>query len=122
MAQNWNIDPKSGDYVMKGGAPEQTDSLTIPAYIRLKTQRGGWMYAPDAKYGSQFHKIAKRRTTQDATFIENLAADALAPIVEDNRANEIEVATTQSARHGIGMEAIIQDARGRVDKLNLPSI
>lgn len=34
MGQNWEIDPVTKDYVMKGGAPVNTDSLTIPAYIR----------------------------------------------------------------------------------------
>ena len=123
MAQNWNQNPASGDYVMVKGAPEQTDSLTIPAYIRLKTKRLTWLYAPDTSYGSDFHLIKKRRTDQNPTLIENVAASALQPIVDDGRAREISVTTTVATRSGVGLETKIADASGQnIERLVLPAI
>lgn len=122
MAQHWNRDPKNGDYVMVGGAPQQTDSLTIPAFHRMKTKRKTWLYAPDDNYGSDFHLIDKRRTTEDASFVENIGAAALTPIVDDGRSSGIEINTIAVARHGIGLETKITDASGNVQRLVLPSI
>lgn len=122
MAQNWEIDPKTGDYVMEGGAPKQTDSLRIPAYVRLKTPRTQWLYAPDERYGSDFYTIKKRQTTRDASQIETVAANALQPIADDGRARSIEVEATQVARHGVGLETKIVEASGRLDNLSLPSL
>lgn len=120
--QNWNIDPKSGDYIMKGGAPEQTDSLNIPAYIRLKTPRLGWMYAPDDKYGSDFNTLKKRQTTRDASHIETIAANALQPIADDGRAKAIDINTVVISRSGVGLETKMFKANGKMDKLILPSL
>lgn len=120
--QNLSIDPKTGDYILSKGTPVETDSLTIPAYIRLKVKRTQWLYAPDTDYGSDLYTIKKRRTTEDASFIENIAAGALQPIANDGRASSIEVTTVQVARHGIGLQADIADARGVVERIVLPAI
>lgn len=122
MAQNWNIDPGKRDYKLANGAPEQTDSLTIPAYIRLKARRGRWMYAPNSIWGSNFYLIQKRKSTQDASFLENLAADALQPIIDDKRAKEITVSTTVVSRHNVGMQVDIVDASNEEQSITLPSI
>lgn len=122
MAGNLNLDPKTGDYILENGSPQETDSLTIPAYLRLKTQRTRWLYAPNEDYGSDFYLVQKRRTDQDTTFIENIAIAALNPITQDARANRIDVETVAVARHGIGLRTVIYDARGNVEELVLPSI
>lgn len=122
MGQHWEKDPNSGDYVMEGGAPKQTDSLRIPAYYRLKISRSKWLYAPNAQYGSDFYLLKKRRSNQDASTVENTAAAALQPIADDGRASSIEITTTQTARNGVALEAIITDAEGNPEKLVLPRI
>lgn len=121
MNQNWQIDPMKGDYVMSGGAPVQTDSLTIPAYIRIKTQRSKWLYAPDANYGSNY-ALVRKRDNSTASTLETIGADALRPIVDDGRANRIDVTTVAVARHGIGQKIDILDARGRLQTLILPTV
>lgn len=122
MSQNWNIDPKSGDYVISGGAPEQTDSLKIPAYIRLKTRRLQWLYAPDDDFGSDFHNIKRNRSSQDPTLVENTAARALQPIVDDGRSSQIDVETTFSNRHNVAIDTRITDARGEVEEITFEGL
>lgn len=122
MAQNWNINPKTGDYVMVGGSPQQTDSLLIPAYIRLKTRRTQWLYAPNTEYGSDFYLVKKRRTNENASTIESIGARALQPMIDDSRASQIDITTTAVARQGLQLETDITDARGKSETLILPQI
>lgn len=122
MPQSWLIDPKTGDYVLQGGAPKETDSLEVPAYFRLKIPRKGWMYAPDDKFGSDFHTIKKRQTTKDATQIETIAGNALQPIADDGRARSIEVNAIITSRQAVGLQAKIVKANGQLEQLVLPSL
>jgi phage gp46-like protein len=120
--QNWDLNEKTGDYLMEGGAPKQTDSLRIPAYMRLKVRRRGWLYAPDVKYGSDFWTVKKRQTSRDTTAIENTAARALQPIVDDGRASFVLVDNDGIARSGVGVKCKIVAASGREDQLNLQGL
>jgi phage gp46-like protein len=119
---SWKIDPNSGDYVMTGGAPVDSNSLQIPAYYRLKIERTQWLYAPDNKYGSDLYKLQKNFTTGDAGFIETVMNRALQPIVDDGRAAQIEVTATVRGRHAVGLETKITDAQGNVETLTLKGI
>ena len=114
---NWDLDPKTGDYVMQGGAPKNTESLAIPAYFRLKISRNRWLYAPDTDYGSDFHLIKKRKTNGDASDIENIAARALQPLIDDGRAQSITIRAQQQVRHGVGIQVNIVDQEGDVQEL-----
>ena len=122
MSQNWDLDPSTGDYVMEGGSPVNTESLTIPAYIRLKVKRGTWLYAPDATYGSDLYLIKKRRTTQSPTNVETAAAAALQPLLDDGRASEIDVTAIVATRNAVGLQTTIIDARGEPVLLEIPSL
>lgn len=122
MAQNWDFDPATGDYVMKGGTPVETDSLRVPAYIRLKTKRSQWMYAPDKKYGSDFYTLVKRQTNRDTTIIENTAARALQPIADDGRAARVDIENDVVARHGVGIKVRLIGAGGERENLNLTGL
>lgn len=120
--QSWDLDEKTGDYKMSGGAPVETDSLRVPAYLRLKIRRQGWMYAPDTAYGSDFWQIKKRQSTRDSTSIENAAARALQPIANDGRASSFTIDTDAVARNGVGLKIKIVEASGELDQLNLQSL
>lgn len=115
MSQNWSIDPQKKDYILNHGAPVNTDSLTIPSYIRLSVKRTQWMYAPDVNYGSDYYLVQKRRSTQDSSQFENIAAKALQPIVDDGRSSGISVTTQVLSRGGIGMQVTVTDARGQFE-------
>lgn len=120
--QNWEINPDTGDYVMEGGAPKQTNSLRVPAYIRLKTPRGGWMYAPNETYGSEFRSIQKRLSTVNSSNVEGAAARALMPLANDGRASEIDISLNGTSRHGVGLNVTLRDQRGQIEQLQLSSL
>lgn len=122
MSQSWNLDPTKGDYVMDGGAPEQTDSLTVPAYFRLKTKNGKWLYAPDNKYGSKFYTVLKRPVNNSNLTLENIAAQALQPMADDGRASQIQVDVVENQRNGTALQISITDASGEVETATFSGI
>jgi phage gp46-like protein len=122
MAQNWDIDPATGDYLQTGGAPIETDSLRVPAYYRLKIKAGKWMYAPNDAYGSTFNEIKKRQTGRDSSRVENAAAVALQPILDDGRAVSITIESLSANRNTVSLRAYIERQRGVVDQLEIPSL
>ncbi len=82
-----------------------------------------WLYAPDDKYGSDLYLIKKRRTdTSGNSLVENTAARALQPIIDDGRASEISVDTTQASRNGVGLDIELIDAEGSSEQFVLDPI
>lgn len=119
MTQYWDLNPVTGDYLQVGGLPVETDSLRVPAYYRLKVKRKKWLYAPNDLYGSDFHLINRRQTNSDGSLVEDTGGKALQPLLDDGRAQIIDVETAAVARHGIGINVKIISAAGRQDELNL---
>jgi len=113
--QSWNIDPSTGDYVNNNGQPDQTNSLNVPAYFRLKISRLQWMYAPDSKYGSDYYTLKKRPAINGNQRIENMTVKALQPLVDDGRASSIQADVTENDREGIVLTTQITDATGEVE-------
>lgn len=107
---------------MSGGAPEQTNSLKLPAYYRVKIKRGQWLYAPDSSYGSDYHTLKKRPSINSNSLLENIGANAVQPIVDDGRAKSIEVQVTENGRHATGLKCKIIDASGQVELVTFPGI
>lgn len=112
----WQIDPSTGDYVVLSGSPVEDTTILTSAYIRLKTRRTQWLYAPDTNYGSDFYK-SHARILQTAT-LENYATKALNPLVTTNRAQSVSVATTAAQRGAIQLSAQIIDSSGQPQVLN----
>lgn len=117
--QTWDINEGTGDYRMEGGAPVETDSLRVAAYIRLKVRRTKWLYAPSNDYGSDFFQIKKLQSTRDASQVENAAARGLQPLANDGRAKSITIDTDEMKRNGVGLKIKIIEANGTVGTLNL---
>lgn len=133
MSQSWDIDPKTGDYIMAGGQPVQTDSLRVPSYFRLKGHRkgfrqrdgtpGGWLYAPDKKWGSAFWtQVGTRISTRDTTKLETTAQQALQPLADTGRASKITLDVLGAGVGNISLRAKIVETNGNVDQLNMPSL
>lgn len=121
----WEIDPTTGDYTQELGDAVLTDSLTIPAFFRLKIRRTQWLYAPNDEYGSDFYLLKKRFNGGDVGNIADVAERALQPMLDDKRAKSIDVVvdeTQLALRSNSSMEIDILDAQGQVETLNLPSI
>ncbi len=119
MAQYWDINEKTGDYLQSAGSPIQTNSLRVPAYIRLKVRRTQWMYAPNKEYGSDFYRVQKRQTNRDTSAIENIAAKGLEPLTADGRAQRIDIDFEAVARHAVGIKVKIISADGQIAELTL---
>ena len=120
--QTWNLDPTTGDYVMTNGAPQQTDSLLVPAYIRLKTPNTKWQYAPDTTYGSKFYTIKKRPSENGNQQLENTAVEALQPMVDDGRALSATAQVVTFSRSSAGMNINLVDASGGEQEQTFPSL
>lgn len=120
--QTWNLDPITGDYIMSGGAPVETDSLQVPAYFRLKTKRKQWLYAPDDKFGSDYYLIKKRPATNAAQRLENIGSAALKPLTDDGRASSVEVTTDNFTRNTASLTVTITDATGEAETVTFPSL
>lgn len=107
---------------MTKGAPVDDPNLQFNAYYRLKIKRGQWMYAPNTNYGSDLFKLKKNVTTKPQVLVENIAARALKPIIDDGRALAIDVTVNQVARIGVGLQVDIQSAQAQTTTLNLTGI
>jgi phage gp46-like protein len=105
------LNPANGDYISENGKPVQDDTLLTSAYIRLKTQRGRWMYAPDGEYGSEFYQSHRRVRT--VVEIEEMGRKALQPMIDDKRAQSVTVEADDVARGGVSLSTKIVDDRGR---------
>lgn len=121
-SESWTIDPATGDYVMEGGSPVPTTDLHFNSYVRLRTQRGQWLYAPDRNYGSDIHLIKKNNTVRSSNAVEIATSKALQPIVDDGRAAAISVQTNAASRHGVGLDIKVLDNAGNVQEFEFKGI
>lgn len=113
MAQDWDVDPSSGDYIMINGAPSETNSLLPPAYRRLKSKRKQWLYAPDKTWGSNFYLVKKRGTAISSGLLDTTAVDALLPMITDGRAKTVDSQSNAvTDRHAAEMTITIYDQQG----------
>lgn len=106
----WARDMATGDYVMRNGAPAHDASLAPPVRLRLRAPRKGWLYAPDSQYGSDFYLYRRRRSVDFRDQLaENLASQALEPMVTDGRIGTVEVDTSETKRGGLALTIRITD-------------
>lgn len=122
MAQNLKLDPNSGDYVIQNGRPVEDGTLNTPAYIRLKTRRNKWMYAPDTSYGSDFHLFYRRHLAQNDSAIVTVAKRAVAPLVSSGRAASVDASLDGTARQAVELNVNIVQANGQESQLSLTPI
>lgn len=107
---------------MEGGAPVETDSLQVPAYIRLKAKRKQWMYAPDENWGSDYYTVKKRPSTNAAQRLENIGIAALTPLTDDGRALSVEVTADAIDRSSAALTTTIVDASGQAETVTFPGL
>lgn len=126
MAKSWDINPATGDYIMDDqGRPQQTDSLRVPAYFRIKSPRGQWLFAPNPKWGCVIPLRNRKNSIQDQQQLVQEAVSALQPIQDDGRAALINVAlntTAQRGRNAAGLEIELLDNQGQIEKFILPGV
>lgn len=96
----WNRNPKNGDYVVVNGSPESTNDLKVPAYMRLKTGRGKWLYAKSKSFGSMIGDVKKLPARKNEAVLERLTEQALQPMIDDGRAQSVTVHMVDGDRDG----------------------
>lgn len=88
------IDPITRDYVLINGAPQRdpADGLANACYMRLEILLGS--YWADKTLGSRLHELQREKDlSRVAILARQYAEQALAPILADGRATQINVST-----------------------------
>jgi len=108
------IEPTSGDYTLANGqlVRDLARGLANAVYLRLMTPLGSWW--ADATLGSRLHELAREKdVARVAVLAKKYSEDALAPIIQDGRATEIEVATERLHDGRLRLAIAVTDAGGR---------
>ncbi len=111
--ESWLIDPETRDYVQVKGNPVVDRSLKMPIYFRTLVPRTRWLYAPDTKYGSDFWAYKDRQTPNAAGTAQAIERRAVAPLLDDGRAIDIQVTTINDPRNGVQLTVTALDASGQ---------
>lgn len=88
------IDPITRDYVLINGTPQRdpADGLANACYMRLEIPLG--RYWADKTMGSRLHELQREKDlSRVAMLARQYAEQALAPILADGRAAQINVST-----------------------------
>lgn len=88
------IDPTTRDYVLINGTPQRdpADGLANACYMRLEIPLGS--YWADKTLGSRLHELQREKDlSRVAMLAKQYAEQALAPILADGRATQINVST-----------------------------
>ena len=120
--QNLKLDPNTGDYVIVDGRPVEDNTLSTPAYIRLKSKRTQWLFAPDQTYGSDFYLFHRRHLVQDDQAMLATAGAALQPLIDSGRAKTVNVVEDASARSNYQLTATITQANQQTTPLTFSPI
>ena len=117
MAQNLQLDPQTGDYILKNGRPVEDDSLNTPAYIRLKTRRTKWLYAPDTDFGADYYLYSKRHVPSDDKALVAVTNKALQPLIDSGRATAVSSVVQATHRDRVLITTQVTQAGGTVVQL-----
>lgn len=88
------VDPATRDYVLLSGAAQRDPAggLANSCYLRLTVPQGS--YWADKTLGSRLHELQREKdVARVARLAKQYAEQALAPIVADGRATQINVST-----------------------------
>lgn len=100
------ISPLTGDYTSK-----QISTLANAVYIRLTTPLGSWW--ADGRVGSLLHLIPREKDLSRIGLIaQQYAEEALQPLIDDGRVDEIIVNHTQPHNGVLILDISIRDNRG----------
>ncbi|MBI5435959.1 MAG: phage GP46 family protein [Nitrosomonadales bacterium] len=92
------IDSSTRDYTLSNGAAlrDPAGGLSNSCYLRLSVPLGS--YWPDKNFGSRLHELQREKdVARVAMLARQYAEQALAPILADGRATQINVSTERAA-------------------------
>lgn len=108
------IDPTTRDY-----AGSRTQTLANAVYLRLATPLGS--YWADPTLGSKLHTLKREKdTARVAVLARQYAEQALAPLLDDGRAEQVSVTTTRRAPGWLDLHVQVVDATGQEQTFQHP--
>lgn len=108
------IDPTTRDY-----AGRRTQTLANAVYLRLATPLGS--YWADPTLGSKLHTLKREKdTARVAVLARQYAGQALAPLLDDGRAEQVSVTTTRRAPGWLDLHVQVVDATGQEQTFQHP--
>lgn len=114
IAMDREISPFTGDYTSK-----TISTLANAAYIRLTTPLGSWW--ADGRVGSLLHLISREKDLARVGLIaKQYAEEALKPLLDDGRANQITVTHRQPHNGWLMLHIEITDNRGETYRFKHP--
>lgn len=119
FADTW-LDPETGDYALSGAQtlPDPARGLANAVYIRLMTPLGG--YWQDATLGSRLHELQREKDVPRISVLaKQYAEQALQPIIDDGRAQSIEVTPYQVHNGRLNLLIEVTDSANEKRQFNL---
>jgi len=108
------INPSTGDYT-----GERTSSLANAVYLRLMTPLGSWW--ADTALGSRLHELTREKdVTRVYLLARQYAEQALRPLLEDGRAQAIEVSALSPQKGHCELHIRVLDASGQEHHYSYP--
>lgn len=109
------VSPNTRDYVLLEGAAQRDPAggLANSCYLRLTVPLGSYWAHPEL--GSRLHELQRGKdVARVALLARQYAEQALAPILEDGRATQIDVSTEQPRNGRINLLIEVLAASGEV--------
>ena len=113
------LDPTTGGYVLADGTltPDPARGLANAVYLRLMTPLGS--YWADATLGSRLHELQREKDVERvAVLAKAYCQQALQPLLDDGRAQAVEIATERLHDGRLRLAVQITDAGGREHLFN----
>jgi len=108
------IDPITRDY-----SGQFTDTLSNAVYLRLETPLGS--YWADPTLGSRLHELAREKDlSRVAKLAQQYAEQALQPLLNDGRAQSINVTTSRPGNGWLWLFIEVVDSSGQAHPFKHP--
>jgi phage gp46-like protein len=118
------INPYTGDYEGDDNRPgdlarDPANGLMNAAYLRLMTPLGSWF--GDATLGSRLHELEREKDMDRVErLVQQYAAAALKPLLDDGRARSIDVRTQRQGNGRMALAIELVDAQGVKSTFEMP--
>jgi len=118
------INPSTGDYakdeaVVGALKRDPANGLLTAAYLRLTIPLGSWF--ADKTIGSRLHELDREKDLARVELLaQQFARSALQPLINDGRAQSIDVSTYRPGNGQLSLRVEIVDAHGVQSGFELP--